>query len=66
MLKIESMIATIIILLLMTSELTIELVKHGQPREGLNAKYNFWIALISYVIQIILFCFAGLFDCFNK
>lgn len=60
------MIACIIILLLMTSELTVELVKHGQLREGINARYNFWIALISYAIQIVLFYFAGLFDCFSK
>lgn len=60
------MAATIIILLLMWSELTLHLVKHGELKDELNGKYNFWIALINFVVNLVLFYFAGLFNCFAK
>lgn len=60
------MIATIIILLLMTAELTIHLAKHGEFRDEFDARYNFWIALINFAIQLVLYYFAGLFNCFSK
>lgn len=34
------------------------LSKHGEPKTG---DYNFWIALISTIIQIVMLYFGGFF-----
>lgn len=55
------MVATFILLGFMLSGLIIALVKHGEPRD----KYNFWEELISVIIALILYYYAGLFDKFS-
>ena len=49
----------------MISDLTVNLVKHGEPKEGINAEYNFWVALITLIVNVVLFYFAGLFNWFK-
>lgn len=39
------------------------LAKHGEPT---GQKYNFWVALLSLVIDLLLLWGAGVFDCFIK
>lgn len=60
------MIATIILLCLLTSNLTVHLVKHKELKEGYDAYYDFWLALIAYIIDIVLLYFAGAFSCFSE
>lgn len=60
------MLATIIILCLLTANLTLHALKHKEPKEGINAYYNFWIELIDVVLTLVLLYFAGVFDCFSK
>ena len=60
------MVACIIILVLMVMQLTINLVKHNELREGIAATYNFWVALISTIIDLVLYYFAGMFNCFTN
>lgn len=60
------MVACIIILILMVMRLTIHLVKHNELREGVDATYNFWVALISTMIELVLYYFAGMFNCFTN
>lgn len=55
------MIASIIILMLVFTNLGIHLAKHGTV---ITRKYNFWIEVISVSIQLALFCWAGMFDSF--
>ena len=50
----------------MTSELTLNLAKHGELKDEISRSYNFWIALINFVVNLILLYFAGLFNCFSK
>lgn len=57
------MIASCIILVLASLELGIYLAKHGEPKTG---DYNFWLQLISTAIELTLFYYAGLFDCFKE
>lgn len=52
------MIAIIIILCLMASDLTVALVKHGENM----GKFNFGICLFDKIVKIILLYWAGLFD----
>lgn len=54
------MIATIILLFMMAMGLGISIAKRGRERTNMNV----WTALISAVIQLILFYYAGLFDKF--
>lgn len=54
------MIATIILLILLMIGLGIAIGKHGEDR----GKYNAWVTLISVIIDLILFYYAGLFDKF--
>ena len=56
------MIATIIILFASAIGLGISLAEHGKPKSG---KYNFWEALFVFVIEIVLYYYAGLFDNFK-
>ena len=56
------MIASCIILALVFLNLGIYLAKHGEPKTG---KYNFGLQLISTAIELTLFYYAGLFDCFT-
>ena len=55
------LIATLILMFLMVSGLTIAFVKHGEQRTD---KWNFFTQLIATIIEVILFYFAGLFDIF--
>ena len=55
------MIASCILLALVFLNLGIYLAKHGEPKTG---KYNFGLQLISTAIELTLFYYAGLFDCF--
>lgn len=54
------MIATIILLVLMMIGLGIAIGKHGEYQ----GKYNAWVTLLSTIIQLVLFYYAGLFDKF--
>lgn len=56
------MICTIIILALLGFNLGINAAEHNQPKEG---KYNFWIAFISTIVELLLLWGAGLFDKFG-
>lgn len=57
------LIATLILMSLMVSGLTIALVKHGEPKKE---RWNFWVQFIATIIEVILFYYAGLFDVFIK
>lgn len=57
------MIASCILLALVFMNLGIDLAKHGEPKTG---KYNFGLKLISTAIELTLFYYAGLFDCFKE
>ena len=46
----------IVIIVLMAMSTGMALVKHGEPR---NAKYNFWVELISNLIMAGLLWFGG-------
>ena len=54
------MIATIILLMLQAMGLGIALVNHGKER-----KFNFWTTLISFILCMVLYYYAGLFNNFN-
>ena len=58
------MISTIIILVLMVFGLGISLGKHGEYKPELSQKYNFWVALFTDIIWLLLLWGAGLFDKF--
>ena len=57
------MIATCIILVLIFMNLGLYLAKHGEPKTG---RYNFVVALISTALEVALYYYAGLFDCFKE
>lgn len=42
--------------------LGIHLAKHKEPRED---RYNFWVALFAFAVQVTLYYFAGLFENFK-
>jgi hypothetical protein len=56
------MIATLIILIFMFGDFFVAFAKHGENK---NNKYNAWISMITLIINIILYYYAGLFDKFN-
>ena len=56
------MMATLIILSIFTLTLGVHLAKNGQPRDG---EYSFGWSLVSYVLFMVLFYYAGLFDNFK-
>lgn len=56
------MIATIIILFLEILKLGVRIPFHGKE---IKSKRNFFIDMISFIITMVLFYFAGLFDKFN-
>ena len=56
------MIASCVLLIFVVMNLGIHLAKHGEPKTG---RYNFGVALISATIEVALFYYAGLFDCFK-
>ena len=56
------MICTIIILFILAVNLGVELGKHGELK---NKRYNFWLALVATVLNLLLYWGAGLFDNFK-
>lgn len=56
------MIASIILLSFIFIDLGFYLAKHGEPKTG---KYNFLVALISSVIMLSLYYYAGVFENFK-
>lgn len=56
------LIASSIILVLVFLNLGISLAQHGQYR---LERHNFWLTLFSTIIQLVLYYYAGLFDCFK-
>lgn len=54
--------ATITIIALSLIGIGIALEKHGTPKTGEN---NFWVTLISQIIEWILLYYAGIFDKFQ-
>jgi hypothetical protein len=59
------MISLIIFLLLIAVNLGIALAKHGEYKTGIDAQYNFWVTLISAVIDLILLWGMGVFSLFG-
>ena len=57
------LIASSIILVLLILSLGISLAKHNEVE---LKKHNFWGQLFSAIIQLALFYYAGLFDCFKE
>ena len=55
------MIATIILLCLMTISLGISMAKHGERQPN----YNVWTTLLTIIIELVLFYYAGLFNNFH-
>lgn len=49
----------VILIVLWILSLAINLLKHGDPKDG---KYNFWIELISVFIAYFFLRWAGLFQ----
>lgn len=58
------MIATIIILALMVFGLGLNLGKHGERLPDSVCEYNFFRTFIKYIIWLVLYYYAGLFDKF--
>lgn len=56
----KDMIATIILLVMMMVGLGIAIGRHGEDQ----GEYNAWATLLSAIIQLVLFYYAGLFDKF--
>lgn len=54
--------ATIIILCLMAANLTFNMIKDGQPRDG---EYSFFWCCVATAIELVLLFYAGLFDKFS-
>ncbi len=46
----------------MFGDFFVAFAKHGENK---NNKYNAWISMITLIINIILYYYAGLFDKFN-
>lgn len=57
------LIASSIILVLVILNIGISLAKHNEIEVK---KYNFWVTLFSAAVQLALFYYAGLFDCFKE
>ena len=57
------LIASSIILVLLILSLGVSLAKHNEVE---LKKYNFWVQLFSVIIELALFYYAGLFDCFKE
>ena len=57
------LIASSIILVLEILILGISLAKHNEIEVK---KHNFWVTLFSVVIELALFYYAGLFECFKE
>lgn len=56
------MIYKIILLVLMVLTVGLTLGKHGEPKTG---KYNLWVTLFSFLLEIYLLHGAGFFNNFN-
>lgn len=52
-------IPQIIMIILFAMDLGLNLAKHGENKEG---KYNFWIALISVIIEFFILYCGGFFS----
>lgn len=57
------LIASSIILVLVILNIGISLAQHNQI---VVKKHDFWVSLFSAVVQLALFYYAGLFDCFKE
>lgn len=57
------LIASSIILGLLILSLGFSLAKHNEVE---LKKHNFWVQLFSVIIELALFYYAGLFDCFKE
>lgn len=57
------LIASSIILGLLILNLGFSLAKHNEVE---LKKHNFWVQLFSVIIELALFYYAGLFDCFKE
>lgn len=57
------MIATIILIVLLWSDILLAAIKNGQAK---NIKYSITNSLISTAIMIILYYYAGIFEVFTK
>lgn len=57
------LIASSIILVLLILSLGVSLAKHNEVE---LKKHNFWVQLFSVIIELALFYYAGLFDCFKE
>ena len=57
------LIASSIILVLVILNIGISLAQHNQVEVK---KHIFWVSLFSAVVQLALFYYAGLFDCFKE
>ena len=49
----------ILLLMLISSELGIQIARHGKPREG---NHNFWIQLFEWAIIVTLLSWGGFFS----
>ena len=56
------MICVIIYLCILAMSLGIAMVVHGKPR----SPYNFWVTLVTAVIELLLLWGMGVFDLFTK
>jgi len=59
------LIASSIILVLVILNIGVSLAQHNQVEVEVK-KHNFWVSLFSAVVQLALFYYAGLFDCFKE
>lgn len=57
------LIASSILLVLVILNIGISLALHNQI---VVKKHDFWVSLFSAVVQLALFYYAGLFDCFKE
>lgn len=57
------LIASSILLVLVILNIGISLAQHNQVEVK---NHNFWVSLFSAVVQLALFYYAGLFDCFKE
>ena len=57
------LIASNILLVIVILNIGRSLAQHNQVEVK---KHNFWVSLFSAVVQLALFYYAGLFDCFKE
>lgn len=57
------MVPQIIYIVIMSLSLGMDLMKHGEPREG---NHNFWISFLSATIMILILYWGGFFNVFFK